>query len=99
MTDEQVASLGAAVGARLDVAIDVLPAPRLEDVRLPSPRVDPPAANPPSARTTATATATAPRPARSDCSDCATKTSTKVAASRTAETALISGVTPVRTIE
>jgi alkyldihydroxyacetonephosphate synthase len=42
MTDEQVASLGAAVGARLDVPIDVLPAPRLADVDLPAPRVEPP---------------------------------------------------------
>jgi alkyldihydroxyacetonephosphate synthase len=43
MSDEQVASLGAAVGGRLDVGIDVMPAPRLEDVHLPAPRLDPPA--------------------------------------------------------
>jgi alkyldihydroxyacetonephosphate synthase len=42
MTDEQVASLGAAVADRLGVEVEVAPRPRLEDVRLPPPRVDPP---------------------------------------------------------
>jgi alkyldihydroxyacetonephosphate synthase len=42
MTDEQVASLGAAVAGRLGVEVEVAPAPRLGDVRLPPPRVDPP---------------------------------------------------------
>ena len=46
MTDEQVASLGAAVAGRLGggVGLDVAPAPRIEDVRLPAPRIEAPAA-------------------------------------------------------
>jgi FAD/FMN-containing dehydrogenase len=43
MTDDQVASLGAAVAQRLGVEIDVMPAPRLDDVQLPPPRIEPPA--------------------------------------------------------
>jgi alkyldihydroxyacetonephosphate synthase len=50
MTDEQVASLGAAVAGRLGVAVDVVPAPRLEDVHLPAPCIEAPAALAPLAR-------------------------------------------------
>jgi len=43
MTDEQVASLAAAVGARFGAELAPAPAPRLEDVELRPPRVDAPA--------------------------------------------------------
>lgn len=42
MSDEQVASLGAAVGGRLGVEVEVAPRPRLDDVELPGPRIEAP---------------------------------------------------------
>ena len=52
MTDEQVAALSVAVAGRLgaDVGLEVAPAPRLEDVQLPAPSVEAPAALAPLAR-------------------------------------------------
>jgi alkyldihydroxyacetonephosphate synthase len=44
MTDEQVASLAAAVSDRLGQEVVAGPAPSLDDVSLPPPRIDPPAA-------------------------------------------------------
>ena len=44
MTDDQVASLGAAVAGRLGTEITVAPPPSLDDVALPDPRLDPPPA-------------------------------------------------------
>lgn len=44
MTDEQVASLGEAVAERLGTGLEVAPAPRLADVVLSEPRVEPPKA-------------------------------------------------------
>jgi alkyldihydroxyacetonephosphate synthase len=43
MTDEQVASLGAAVAARLGAVVEPQPAPSIDDVELRAPRVDAPA--------------------------------------------------------
>jgi alkyldihydroxyacetonephosphate synthase len=42
MSDEQVASLGSAVGGRLGVEVEVAPRPRLDDVELPEPRLEAP---------------------------------------------------------
>jgi FAD/FMN-containing dehydrogenase len=42
MTEDRVASLGAAVAGRLGVEVQVAPAPRLEDLSLPAPRIPPP---------------------------------------------------------
>ena len=50
MTDEQVASLGPAVASRLGAEVTVAPAPRLDDVRLPAPRIQAPTALAPLAR-------------------------------------------------
>ena len=51
MTDDQVASLAAAVAGRLGTSVDPAPTPRIEDVSLREPRVAPPSSLAPLCRT------------------------------------------------